>query len=171
MKEAIVNKVSESSLITIDLEAYYPKGETAVFDMKDHLFMGLILKEKEFREALKGLDLSSYENKNVALTCTADAIIPMWAYMLAASYLEPVAKEIVFGDEDFLHKTIFLQNLSGINAEDFKDKRVVIKGCGDQPISETAYVAITKLLRPVVKSIMYGEPCSTVPIYKKAKEA
>ena len=171
MKETIVNKVLESSLITIDLEAYYPKGETAVFDMKDHLFMGLILKEKEFREALKGLDLSSYENKNVALTCTADAIIPMWAYMLAASYLEPVAKEIVFGDEDFLHKTIFLQNLSGINAEDFKDKRVVIKGCGDQPIPETAYVAITKLLRPVVKSIMYGEPCSTVPIYKKAKEA
>lgn len=169
MKEAIINKVSDSSLITLDLEEYYPKGETAVFDMKDHLFMGLILKEKEFREMLKTLDLAPYENKNVALTCTADAIIPMWAYMLAASYLEPVAREVIFGDEDFLHKTLFLQNLSSINIADFTDKRVVIKGCGDLPISETAYVAITKLLRPVAKSIMYGEPCSTVPIYKKAK--
>lgn len=169
MKEVIINKVSDSSLITLDLEVYYPKGETAVFDMKDHLFMGLILKEKEFREMLKTLDLAPYENKNVALTCTADAIIPMWAYMLAASYLEPVATEVIFGDEDFLHKTLFLQNLASINIADFTDKRVVIKGCGDLPISETAYVAITKLLRPVAKSIMYGEPCSTVPIYKKAK--
>ena len=171
MSETIVNKVSDSSLITLDLEAYYPKGETVVFDMKDHLFMGLILKEKEFREALKGLDILPYENKNVALTCTADAIIPMWAYMLAASYLEPVAREVIFGDKDFLHKTLFLQNLAGINIADFTDKRVVIKGCGELPISEAAYVAITKILRPVVKSIMYGEPCSTVPIYKKAKEA
>lgn len=169
MKEGIINKVSDSSLITFDLEEYYPKGETEVFDMKDHLFMGLILKEKEFREALKGLDLSIYENKNVALTCTADAIIPVWAYMLAASYLEPVAREVIFGDKDFLHKTLFLQNLASINIADFTDKRVVIKGCGDLPVSEAAYVAITKLLRPVAKSIMYGEPCSTVPIYKKAK--
>ena len=169
MSETIVNKVSDSSLITLDLEAYYPKGETVVFDMKDHLFMGLILKEKEFREALKSLDILPYENKNVALTCTADAIIPMWAYMLAASYLEPVAREVIFGDKDFLHKTLFLQNLAGINIADFTDKRVVIKGCGELPISEAAYVAITKILRPVVKSIMYGEPCSTVPIYKKAK--
>lgn len=169
MKEGIINKVSDSSLITIDLEAYYPKGEPAVFDMKDHLFMGLILKEKEFREALKNLDLAPYENKNVALTCTADAIIPMWAYMLAASYLEPVAREVIFGDKDFLHKTLFLQNIASINLADFTDKRIVIKGCGDLPVSETAYVAITKLLRPVAKSIMYGEPCSTVPIYKKAK--
>ena len=167
MDETITNKVSESSLITLDLEEYFPKGDTAVFDMKDHLFMGLILKEKEFREALKTLDLEPFKEKNVALTCTADAIIPMWAYMLAASYLEPVAKEVVFGDEVFLHKTLFLQNIAKINTEEFRDKRVVIKGCGELPVSETAYVAITKLLRPVVKSIMYGEPCSTVPIYKK----
>ena len=171
MKGTIVNKVSESILTTVSLEEFYPKGETAVFDMKDHLFMGLILKEKEFREALKNLDLSSYEKKNVALTCTADAIIPMWAYMLAASHLQPVANEVVFGDKEFLHQTLFLQNISKINLADYTDKRVVIKGCGDLPISETAYVAITKLLRPVVKSIMYGEPCSTVPIYKKAKDA
>jgi hypothetical protein len=112
MDGEITNKVSESALVTLDLEAYYPKGETAVFDMKDHLFMGLILKEKEFREGLKAMDLQPYRGKNVALTCTADAIIPMWAYMLVASNLEPIAKEVIFGNEDFLHKTIFLQNLA-----------------------------------------------------------
>jgi hypothetical protein len=169
MEDVIVNKVAESGLITIDLEEYYPKEETAVFDLKDHLFMGLILKEKDYREALKNLDWSIYQNKNVCLTCTADAVIPVWAYMLTASYLQPVAKEIVFGDEDFLHRSLFLKNLSKLNPADFTDKRVVIKGCGDKNISETAYVEVTRLLRPVVKSIMYGEPCSTVPIYKKTK--
>lgn len=166
MEDVIVNKVAESGLITIDLEEYYPKEETAVFDLKDHLFMGLILKEKDYREALKSLDWTIYQNKNVAIGCSADAVIPIWAYMLAASYLQPVAKEIVFGNEDFLHRALFLKNLSKLNAAEFTDKRVVIKGCGDKSISETAYVEITKLLRPVVKSIMYGEPCSTVPIYK-----
>jgi hypothetical protein len=169
MSEVFVNKVAESGLLTIDLEEFYPKGDVVVFDMKDHLFMGLILKEKDFREALKNLDFTIYQNKNVALTCTADAIIPVWAYMLAATYLQPFAKEIVFGNEEFLHKTIFLKNLAAINVNDYTDQRVVIKGCGELPITELAYVEITKLLRPVVKSIMYGEPCSTVPIYKKPK--
>jgi hypothetical protein len=167
MGEALVNKVSESGLVTLDLEEYYPRGETILFDMKDYLFMGLILKEKEFREALKNIDLNHYQSKNVALTCTADAVIPVWAYMLAASYLQPVAKEIVFGNEDFLHKSLFLKNISTIKPTDYLDKKVVIKGCGELPITETAYVEITKLLRPVAKSIMYGEPCSTVPVYKR----
>jgi Protein of unknown function (DUF2480) len=167
MEEIMTNKVAESGIITLNLEDYYPKGDTAVFDLKDYLFMGLILKEKDFREALKNLDLTVYADKNVALTCTADAIIPMWAYMLAASYLQPVALSVVFGNEDFLQKTLFLKNLYTINTADFADKRVVIKGCGDLPISESAYVEITNLLRPVAKSIMYGEPCSTVPIFKK----
>jgi len=171
MSDAIINRVSESLLTTIDLEEFYPKGDAVVFDMKDHLFMGLILKEKDFREALKTLDLSVYTGKNVAVTCTADAVIPMWAYMLVATYLQPVAKEVIFGDADFLHKVLFLKNLAAINVKDYEDKRVVIKGCGDLPISEAAYVEITKLLRPVVKSIMYGEPCSTVPIYKKPQAA
>jgi len=166
MEDVIVNKVAESGLLTLDLEEYYPKEESAVFDLKDHLFMGLILKEKDYREALKNLDWNIYQNKNVCITCSADAVIPVWAYMLTATYLQPVAKEVVFGNEDFLHRTLFLKNLSKINIEEFTDKRVVIKGCGDKSISETAYVEITKLLRPVVKSIMYGEPCSTVPIYK-----
>ena len=169
MEEVFINKVSESGIITLDLEDFYPKDETAVFDMKDHLFMGLILKEKDFREVMKNLDLTPYKDKNIALTCSADAVIPVWAYMLVASYLQPVAKEIIFGDECFLHKTLFLKNIAQINIEDYKDQRVVIKGCGELPISETAYVAITNQLRPVVKSIMYGEPCSTVPVYKKQK--
>ncbi len=170
MEAEFVNKVSESGIITLDLEEFYPKEETAVFDMKDHLFMGLILKEKDFRETLKNLDLTPYKDKNIALTCSADAVIPVWAYMLVAAYLQPVAKEIIFGDAGFLHKTLFLKNISKINAADYKDQRVVVKGCGELPISETAYVAITNLLRPVVKSIMYGEPCSTVPVYKKPRE-
>ena len=167
MSDMMVNKVSESGLITLDLEEFYPKGETVLFDMKDHLFMGLILKEKEFREALKNVELELYRDKNVALTCTADAVIPVWAYMLVASYLQPVVATIVFGNEEFLHKTLFLKNLASINLADYTDKRVVIKGCGELPITEMAYVEITNLLRPVVKSIMYGEPCSTVPVYKK----
>ena len=170
MEAEFVNKVSESGIITLNLEDFYPKDETAVFDMKDHLFMGLILKEKDFREVMKNLDLTPYKEKNVALTCSADAIIPVWAYMLVASYLQPVSKEIIFGDADFLHKTLFLKNIDQISIEDYKNQRVVIKGCGELPISETAYVAITSKLRPVVKSIMYGEPCSTVPVYKKPRE-
>ena len=170
MSEPFVNKVAESGLVSIDLETWYPKGEVAVFDMKDHLFMGLILKEKDFREALKNLDWSAYAEKNIALTCTADAIIPVWAWMLVATYLQPVAREIVMGDEKELHKQLFLKNLSAINISDYTDKRVVIKGCGETPIGDFVYMEITKLLRPVVKSIMYGEPCSTVPVYKKQSQ-
>ena len=167
MNEPIVNKVSESGLISLDLETYYPRGETAIFDLKDYLFMGMILKEKEFREALKNIDWEKFRNKNVAVTCTADAIIPVWAYMLVASYLQPVAREIVMGDEQELHKTIFLKQLAQINLDEFANQRIVIKGCGETPIGEFAYMEITKLLQPVAKSIMYGEPCSTVPIFKK----
>ena len=168
MNEPIINRVTESALVEINLEDYYPKGETAVFDLKDYLFMGLILKEKDFREALKKVDVSVYQDKWVAVTCTADAIIPVWAYMLVAAQLQPVAKDIVFGDEQFLHRIIFLKNIAGVSPENFADKRVVIKGCGDLPVGEFAYLEITKLLRPVAKSIMYGEPCSTVPIFKKS---
>lgn len=167
MSDAIVNKVAESGLISLDLENYYPNGETTVFDMKDHLFMGMILKEKDFREALKNLNWSIYKDKYVAVSCTADAVIPVWAYMLVASNLSGIAKDFIMGDEKELHRTLFIKNLSSINIADFADKRIVIKGCGETPIGEFAYTEITKLLRPVVKSIMYGEPCSTVPVYKK----
>ena len=167
MAEAIVNKVAESGLISFDLENYYPKEPVKVFDMKDHLFMGLILKEKDFRAALQTIDWETYRGSNVAITCSADAIIPVWAYMLVASYLQPVAANIVFGDEKKLISSILSKNLETVNGESFTDKRVVVKGCGDVEIPAEAYVEITNKLRPFVKSIMYGEPCSTVPIYKK----
>lgn len=167
MSEIFINKVAESGILTLNLEDYYPKEAVVVFDMKDYLFMGLILKEKDFRESLKQLDLSTYENKIVALTCSADAVIPMWAYMLAASALQPLAKEIIYGNEEAAVKAMLLKNISGIKAVEYTDKRLVIKGCGDLPVTESAYVEITKILRPVAKSIMYGEPCSTVPVYKK----
>jgi len=167
MSDAIVNKVSESGLITLDLEQYYPRDTVALFDLKDYLFMGLILKEKDFREALKNLDWDVYRNKYVGVTCSADAIIPPWAYMLAAAYLQPVAKDVIMGNEKEVHKTIFLQNIQGIDVNEFTGQRVVVKGCGETPIGEFAYMEITKRLRPVAKTIMYGEPCSTVPIYKK----
>jgi hypothetical protein len=167
MENVIINKVAESVLTSLDLEEYYPKGDTAVFDLKDHLFMGLILKEKDFRAALQTYDWEQFRDKNVAITCSADAIIPMWAYMLVASNLEPVAKEVVFGEEKDILKTLLLRNLATIKGEEFTDKRVVVKGCGDVAIPEAAYVEITNKLRPYVKSIMYGEPCSTVPIFKR----
>jgi hypothetical protein len=167
MADEIINRVNESALITLDLEEYYPSGEIAVFDMKDHLFMGLILKEKDFREALKNLDLSTFTGKTVAVTCSADAVIPMWAYMLAASTLQPVATEVVFGNADEAKKQLLLKKIAQLPINEFADKRVVIKGCGELPVGEAAYLEATKLLRPVAKSIMYGEPCSTVPIYKK----
>ncbi len=167
MSEPFINKVAESGLITIDLEKWYPKGETAVFDMKDYLFMGMILKEKDFREALKNIDWTTYQNKNVAITCTADAIIPVWAYMLVAAYLQPVADDFIMGDEKELHKALFLKQLASIDLSEYADKKIVIKGCGETPIADYVYMEITKLLRPVVKSVMYGEPCSTVPVYKK----
>ena len=167
MDNIIINKVAESGLISFDLEEFYPKGDIAIFDLKDYLFMALILKEKDFRAALLTTNWALYQDKYVAITCTADAIIPMWANMLAASYLQPVAKDVVFGNEKQLIIIILTKRLAAINGADYTDKRVVVKGCGDVSIPESAYVEVTNKLRPYVKSIMYGEPCSTVPIYKK----
>ena len=167
MSDAFVNKVAESGLVTLDLEKWYPRESTAIFDLKGYLFMEMILKEKDFREALKNTDWTVYQDKHVAITCSADAIIPVWAYMLVASYLEPVAREIIMGNEQELHKHLFLKNLGAIDPLEYADARVVIKGCGETPIPDYVYMEITRKLRPVVKSIMYGEPCSTVPVYKK----
>lgn len=167
MAEVFVNKVAESGIITLNLEDHYPKESVSVFDMKEFLFMGLILKEKDFREALKTLNTSVYVDKIVALTCSADAVIPMWAYMLVASLLQPVAREIIFGTEKEAKEKILLRNIEAANIELMADARVVIKGCGELPIGEAAYIAITNKLRPIAKSIMYGEPCSTVPVFKK----
>ena len=169
MEEAFVNKVAESGIISIDLEAYLPKDPAGLFDLKEYLFMELILKEKDFREAIKKIDWTIYEGKNVAVTCSVDAIIPVWAYMLVAGYLQPFAKAIIVGNETQLKEQLLLQNIAAIDIIEFADKRIVVKGCGEEHIGEAAYLAITQKLRPVAKSIMYGEPCSTVPIFKKPK--
>lgn len=165
----IINKVAQSGLVEFNLEEYYPKGERILFDMKEHLFQGLILREKDFREFVKNENWNKYQDKFVAITCTADAIVPTWAYMLLATELQSYAKKIVFGDLKTLETLIFQEALSKINPNDFFDKRIVIKGCSNLPVPESAYVEITRILKPVAKSIMYGEPCSTVPIYKKSK--
>jgi hypothetical protein len=138
-----------------------------LFDLKDYLFMGLILKEKDFRAALLQHDWTQYQGKYVAVACTADAVIPVWAYMLVASYLEPFSKDVVYGTEEELKNQVLMKNLHQLDVAPYAEKRVVVKGCGDVPIADRAYLEITKKLRPVAKSIMYGEPCSTVPIFKK----
>ena len=166
MAEEIINRVAASALEELNLENHFPKQEIVTFDLKPFLFMELILKEKDFREKLQNTDWSVYEGKIVAVTCTADAIIPVWAYMLVASNL-PLAHTVVFGDEQAALKEVFLKNISAIDINEFADKRVVVKGCGNLPVGEYAYLEITNKLRPVVKSIMYGEACSTVPIFKK----
>ncbi|MDP4283113.1 MAG: DUF2480 family protein [Bacteroidota bacterium] len=167
MEDTIVNKVAQSTILTLNLERFYPGGEIVVFDLKNYLYMELILKEKEFRESLKSVDWSAYQEKNVAIGCSADAIIPLWAYMLITAYLQPVAKEIIYGSKEELFNIIFLKNIWKTDVKEFDGKRVVVKGCGDKKIPEIAFVEITKMLRPVAKSIMYGEPCSTVPIFKQ----
>ncbi len=165
--QSFINKVSESGLITINLEDYYPVEDVVVFDLKDYLFMGLILKEKDFREALKQIDTEKFTNKIVTVTCSADAIIPVWAYMLVVSTLQPMVKGIYFGTREQTLQHLLLHNISKLDPVAFTDQRIVVKGCGELPIPESVYFEITKILRPVVKSIMYGEPCSTVPVYKK----
>lgn len=163
----IINKVAESSLVEFNLEDYYQKGERLVFDMKDHLFQELILKEKDFRDFVKNENWNKYQDKLVAITCTADAIVPTWAYMLVAVNMESFAKKIVFGNLEILETILFHEALSKINLEEYKDKRVMIKGCSHFPVPPSAYVEIARLFRPVVKSMMYGEACSTVPLYKQ----
>jgi hypothetical protein len=165
--EILINKVANSGLVTIDLETFLPKEEIMVFDLKDYLFMGLILKEKDFREALKQKDWSVYNNRYVSIICSADAIVPLWAYMLVSNYLQPVAKDLYVGSEKEMYKHLVLRAIDQTDTSSYKDQRIVIKGCGDNEIENYAYAEITKVLTPFVKSIMYGEPCSTVPIYKK----
>jgi hypothetical protein len=170
--DTIVNKVAESGLVTLDLETIYPKDEIVLFDLKEYLFMGMILKEKDFRAALQQVDWQTYRDKLVAVFCSADAIIPLWAYMLVSSYLSGVAKRTFSGTAEEMRKQLFIERIGNINGDEYADKRVVIKGCGDQEIGDYAYVEITNKLVPVVKSLMYGEPCSTVPVYKqRVKEA
>ena len=167
MGEEIVNKVAQSGLYTLDLEEFYPREEIVVFDVKPLLFMEMILKEKEFRAALQAIDWSQYQDKILGVVCTADAIIPSWAYMLVAVQAQPFVKDIFLGDGQVALREAFLTNLRAIDTSTFAEKRIVVKGCGDLSLDGFAYLEIARRLRPVVKSIMYGEACSNVPVYKK----
>lgn len=167
MSEPFINKVAESGLISLDLAQFIPNNEIVVFDIKPYLFMELILKEKDFRASLASIDWTQFENKIVGIFCSTDAIIPMWANMLIVANLSPYVKAVYFGDENKTRELVLLEEIQKLNATSYLDQRVVVKGCGDTPIGESAFIAITQKLRPVVKSIMYGEPCSTVPVYKK----
>ncbi|RCH54640.1 hypothetical protein DJ568_12535 [Mucilaginibacter hurinus] len=167
IQENIINKVAQSGLVTLDPATFYPAGERVVYDIKDNLFMGLMLREKDFREFVKEHDWTQYQGKYVAVTCSADAIVPAWAYMLLANRLAPYALEVVFGDAEVLETVLFVKAISKMDPEQYRDQRLVIKGCGDVPVPVSAYVELTKKLTPVAKSLMFGEPCSTVPIYKR----
>ena len=164
--DEIVNKVAGSGIVTIDLEELYVAGDRVIFDIKPHLFMEQILKEKDFREFIKTNDWSVYKDKIIGIVCSADAIVPTWAYMLITLAMEPFAKKIFFADLTGLENLLFAEKLAGIDPSAYKDARVVIKGCGEKYIPTNAYVQLSTLLKPFAKSIMYGEPCSTVPLYK-----
>ena len=167
MGKKIVNRVANSDLITIDLADYAPNLQILEFNLKQFLFEGFILKEKEFRKTLKEFDFTIYTNKVVALICSGDAIFPMWAYMLATSYLNKVGHEIHFGTKNEVFQKLFLQNIERINPDKFENKKVIVKGCSHIPLTEALYIAITKKLQNTVSSLMFGEACSAVPVFKK----
>lgn len=167
MSEDIVNRVANSALKTIDLDDFYATGERVSFDMAGLLFQGLILREKDFREFVAAHDWAQYQNKNVAVYCSADAIIPSWAVMVLITKLQPIANQVVFGTIEELEQKLFTEALAKIDLSIYKDAKVVIKGCGKHPVPAYAFAELTRLLTPYVSSLMYGEPCSTVPVYKK----
>lgn len=166
--DEIVNKVAQSGIVTLDLKDYLPTQDSiTVFDLEPFLFRGLLLREKDFRESMKLFDWTVFSNKYVAVTCSSEAIIPMWAYMLIGSYLQQVTSDFTFATKEQYRQDILIKNIEDIDVSSYVDGRIIIKGCGDETIPEAAFLAITQKLMPVVKTLMYGEPCSTVPIYKR----
>ena len=170
MAEEIINRVAQSKLITFNLEDHYPQGQRFIFDLSQWLFEGFVLKEKDFREQAKEHDWSQYQDKFMALNCSSDAIVPAWAYMLITTYLEPYAKKVVIGDLENLESHLYQEVIERIDVTDLKDKAVIIKGCSTKPVPKNAYIFLIKKLQPVVKSLMYGEACSSVPLYKQPKK-
>lgn len=169
MPEEIINRVASSKLITFNLEDHYPEGERVLFDVKDWLLDGFVLREKDFREQAKAHDWSKYEGQYVALTCSSDAIIPAWAFMLLATYLQPYAKKIITGNLETLESILYAEIIEKLDLSELKDKPVIVKGCSHKPVPKNAYLLLIEKLQPIVKSLMYGEACSSVPLYKKPK--
>ena len=169
MPDEIINRVANSKLVTIDLEDYYPNGNRMLLDIKDWLLEGLVLREKDFREQASEHNWEQYKNSFVALYCSTDAIVPAWAYMLLSTYLEPYAIKTVIGDLNTLEASIYQDIISELDVSEFQDKPLIVKGCSNKPIPDNAYIQLTTKLKPIAKSIMYGEACSSVPLYKKPK--
>ena len=169
MDGEIINRVANSSLITIDLEDWYPEGTRSIIDIKDWLYKELILKEKDFREQVKKANWEQYKDHYVALTCSSDAIIPGWAYMLIATFIAPFAKNFVIGSLEDLENKLYQTEIDKLDVSMYQNKPVIIKGCSNKPVPENAYINLIQKVQPVAKSIMYGEACSSVPLYKKAK--
>ncbi|MEP5338934.1 MAG: DUF2480 family protein [Algibacter sp.] len=167
MKDEIINRVANSKLITLNLEDYYPEGKRVLFDIKDWLFEGFVLREKDFRTQAAEFDWSQYQDNYVALTCSSDAIIPAWAFMLLSIHLEPFTKKTLIGSLEALETSIYQDILKDIDVSEFTDKPIIIKGCSKKPVPQNAYIMLSNKLRPIAKSIMYGEACSSVPLYKK----
>jgi len=167
MEKEIINRVANSKIVTIDLEDYYPDGNRVLFDVKDWLFEGLALREKDFRQNLNTHNWERYKNCLVALTCSTDAIIPTWAYMLLATHLEPYATKVVKGNLDVLETSIYQNIINSLDVSKFVDKPIIIKGCSNKPVPTNAFIMLTNKLKPFVKSIMYGEACSSVPLFKR----
>lgn len=166
MRDEIINRVANSALITIDLADHAPSQSISVLDVKDFLFKEIILKEKEFRTNLKEFNFSIYQDKIVAINCSSDAIVPMWAFMIVTSYLKGIASEIHFGKKEDVFQQIFTANIDAIDSSEFENKKVIVKGCGQIPLSASLYMAITKKLQDTVSSLMFGEACSAVPVLK-----
>jgi hypothetical protein len=167
MPEEIVNRVANSKLVVIDLEDYYPTGKRILFDIKDWLFEGLVLREKEFRTQVTLYDWSQYQDAYIALTCSSDAIIPAWAYMLVTMHLEPYAKRVIKGDLENLETSLYQTIIENLDIESFKGKPLIIKGCSNKPVPSNAYILLSQRLKPIAQSIMYGEACSSVPLFKR----
>lgn len=167
MEKEIINRVAQSKLVTFDLEELYPEGKRVIFDIKDWLYEGLILREKEFRAKASEHDWSQYQDGYVALTCSTDAIIPGWAYLFLASKLKPFAKKVVVGDLEAMETSIYQDILQQLDFTEFADKPVIIKGCANKPVPQNAYLFAIEKIQEVAKSVMYGEACSSVPLYKR----
>jgi hypothetical protein len=169
MSGEIVNRIANSPIITFKLEEYYPEGERVVLDIKDQLFQGMILRERDFRAWVKEHDWSQYQDQHVAITCSVDTIIQVWAYMLLEVKLQPFAKTVVFGTEKDLETYLWMEVLNQIDFSQYEDRPIVIKGCSNIKVPTSIYVETTRRMMPYAKKLSYGEPCSTVPIYKKPR--
>lgn len=170
MAAEIVNRVANSKLVTVDLEEIYPQGERKIFDISDWLLEGFVLRESDFRATAKTYDWSEFNDTYVALTCSTDAIVPGWAYMLLTTYLSPHARKVVVGDLEILESMLYAEKISEMDVSQYQDKPIIIKGCSNKPVPQNAYIQLIEKLQPIAKTLMYGEACSSVPLYKKPRE-